>query len=294
MRFLFWSDTRVSACVRSALLLLMFTAVAPEMAGARAEGPPSADATQPPAAGAAVKRPGRSDRTPVVARRTAKPGRVDIGSPQPAPPSAVPGDSLPRRKQTITREELMKLPVEDLGSTTIAPYPIPGDRSPDAVTRPRELNTPRAGTTMVAPMPPPMPTRMGAEPGRLEFRGGRGGDVKFQFDGREQAAPDSSTGSTGRRIQDPEGGAMQLPRYLSGPAAVYPDAARRDGVQGTVMVRVEVLADGTTGRLEVESGEPRLRHAALEMIKHSKFEPGRIDGRPVIVWTLVPVKFTVH
>lgn len=282
MRFPFCSETSVSACTRSAVLLLMFTAVVPELARAGDASPPSADSTQSRGAGSAVKRASRSVRTPAVARRTAKPGRVEIGTPRLAPAKPAPGDSLPRGKQTITPEDLLKLPVEDFGSTTIAPYPIPGDDSPDAVTRPRQLNTPKAGTTMVAPMPPPLPPSTGPQRGRLQFRGGRPGDIKFQFDGREQAELDSGEG------------AIQLPRFLSGPAVIYPDAARRDGVHGTVMVRVEVLADGTTGKLEVESGEPRLRHAALEMLEHSKFEAGRIDGRPVTVWTMVPVKFTLH
>jgi TonB family protein len=51
--------------------------------------------------------------------------------------------------------------------------------------------------------------------------------------------------------------------YLNNPTAAYPLAARRRGIEGRVMVRAEVLADGTCNRVELKktSGfEPTRQH----------------------------------
>lgn len=222
----------------------------------------------------------------------APPGRITIGSPRPAMPKTIVVDTVPAGRQSITRQDLSRIPVERLGSTTIAPYPDPGDHSRDPVQGPRTLNVPKPGMLTVAPLPVPD----GALPeqgSKLQFRGSRGGgDMKFQRDGIDTPDPDS--GAVGLERDDAPAGTLVLPRFVSGPPVVYPEAALRDGVQGTVFVRVEVLADGRPGRLRVERGEPRLRHAALQSLRGARFEPGTVDGKPAAVWTLVPVKFTLH
>lgn len=40
--------------------------------------------------------------------------------------------------------------------------------------------------------------------------------------------------------------------YLNNPPPAYPLAARRRGIEGRVMVRAEVLADGTCNRVELK------------------------------------------
>ncbi|MEQ1832766.1 MAG: TonB family protein [Candidatus Eisenbacteria bacterium] len=219
-------------------------------------------------------------------------GRIQIGPPGLAMPHAIVVDTVPSRRQAITREDLSRIPVEDLGSTTIAPYPIPGDHSRDPVQGPRTLNVPKPGMLTVAPLPAPEGAMPGPS-GKLRFRGSHAGPgVKFQFDGLDTPDPDS--GAVGLERDGAPVGTLVLPRFLSGPPVVYPEAALRDGVQGTVLVRVEVLADGRTGKLRMERGEPRLRHAALQSLRDARFAPGTVDGKPATVWTLVPVKFTLH
>lgn len=218
--------------------------------------------------------------------------RVLTGPPVLAMPHAIVVDTVPARRQTITREDLSRIPVEELGSTTIAPYPIPGDHSRDPVQGPRTLNVPKPGMLTVAPLPAPQGALPGPS-GKLRFHGSDAGPgVKWQFDGVDTPDPDSGTVELQR--DGARAGTLVLPRFLSGPPVVYPEAALRDGVQGTVLVRVEVLADGRTGKLQVERGESRLRHAALQSLRGARFEPGTVDGKPAAVWTLVPVKFTLY
>ncbi len=75
-------------------------------------------------------------------------------------------------------------------------------------------------------------------------------------------------------------------------AAVYPDGARADGVEGRVILQFVVRADGSmTDPVVVRSPDPRLSRAALGALARLRFEPGRQRGRPVAVRFALPVTF---
>jgi protein TonB len=75
---------------------------------------------------------------------------------------------------------------------------------------------------------------------------------------------------------------------------VYPKAARDAGIQGTVMVMAQVLADGSVGEARVVKSIPGLDEAAVLAVKQYRFRPARQQGKPVAMWVGVPVKFTLH
>jgi protein TonB len=81
--------------------------------------------------------------------------------------------------------------------------------------------------------------------------------------------------------------------YLDNPSPHYPVSAKRRGLQGTVVLRVEVLADGTCGRLEVKngSGHEILDGAAVQSVKSWRFAPARHDGVALTAWVEIPVTF---
>jgi TonB family protein len=76
----------------------------------------------------------------------------------------------------------------------------------------------------------------------------------------------------------------------------YPVESRRNREEGTVTLRVQVLANGQVGECSIatSSGHPRLDAAALEAAKHWTFKPARRDGRPVDNVVLVPIKFVLE
>ena len=76
--------------------------------------------------------------------------------------------------------------------------------------------------------------------------------------------------------------------------AVYPDAAREHGIQGTVMVATLVRADGTVGATLVIRGHPELNAAAVAAVTQWRFQPAIVDGKPVATWRAIPVKFSLH
>jgi protein TonB len=84
--------------------------------------------------------------------------------------------------------------------------------------------------------------------------------------------------------------------YLRNPAPRYPTAARRNGEQGTVTLRVLVTREGAPARVTVEqtSGSRHLDTAALEAVKTWRFVPARQGTEPVDAWVLVPIVFRLE
>jgi protein TonB len=81
--------------------------------------------------------------------------------------------------------------------------------------------------------------------------------------------------------------------YLNNPSPRYPVRAFRDRAEGTVVVRVEVLASGESGQivLQKSSGFDLLDQAAIDTIKKWRFKPAMADGQPVSQWVSVPITF---
>ncbi len=84
--------------------------------------------------------------------------------------------------------------------------------------------------------------------------------------------------------------------YLSNPRPPYPLAARRRGLEGRVVLKVEVLEDGSCGRLSVSrsSGHELLDQAALEAVKQWRFVPAHRGGAAVVAWVEVPIVFRLE
>lgn len=83
--------------------------------------------------------------------------------------------------------------------------------------------------------------------------------------------------------------------YLNNPRPNYPFAARRMGLQGKVVLNVEVLAEGLCGQAHVHqsSGHDMLDNAALQTVKTWKFVPASQAGRAVTKWFKIPIQFSL-
>lgn len=84
--------------------------------------------------------------------------------------------------------------------------------------------------------------------------------------------------------------------YLNNPRPSYPQAARRMGFQGRVVLNVEVLASGRAGQVQLHSssGHEILDNAALQTVRTWRFSPARRLGQAVTEWFLVPVNFSLE
>lgn len=79
------------------------------------------------------------------------------------------------------------------------------------------------------------------------------------------------------------------------PAPEYPAAALRAGEQGTVVLRVDVGADGRPTDVQVAEGSRsrELDRAAQRAVRNWTFQPALRDGKTVASVVQVPVDFTL-
>ena len=75
---------------------------------------------------------------------------------------------------------------------------------------------------------------------------------------------------------------------------IYPDIAIIAGIQGTVLVRVFVQADGKVSEATVVDGldGTGLNEAAIEALKKTKFKPAKQRDVPIGVYISIPVRFS--
>lgn len=74
---------------------------------------------------------------------------------------------------------------------------------------------------------------------------------------------------------------------------IYPPRCLRMGIEGNVRVRVLVGEDGRPQEVTIgkSSGEAALDQAAMDAVRHWRFEPARRDGLPVRAWAIIPIEF---
>jgi len=87
------------------------------------------------------------------------------------------------------------------------------------------------------------------------------------------------------------------PKVIKHLPQIYPEFVKRMGIEGDVLLNVEVLSDGTVGDVEVMkslmSGRGGLDEAAVNAVKQWKFIPAEYNGEPVSVRITIPVTFTL-
>jgi protein TonB len=71
----------------------------------------------------------------------------------------------------------------------------------------------------------------------------------------------------------------------------YPKQARKQHVEGTVIMRATIAKDGTISDLQLVSGDPLLTQAALDAVKKWKYRPYLKDGQALDVETQITVNF---
>lgn len=80
----------------------------------------------------------------------------------------------------------------------------------------------------------------------------------------------------------------------SKPKAIYTDSARQNMVQGTVILRVTFLSNGTIGSITPISGLPNgLTEQAIAAARNMKFEPQKVNGVAQTITRQVQYTFTL-
>ncbi|WP_430300518.1 energy transducer TonB, partial [Pseudomonas aeruginosa] len=98
-------------------------------------------------------------------------------------------------------------------------------------------------------------------------------------------------GRPGRDLPPRAGG-----RHLHNPAPEYPALAMRRGWEGTVLLRVHVLASGSPSEIQVQksSGREALDQAAVKAVKRWSFVPAKRGDKAEDGWVSVPIDFKLN
>ncbi|MBN2010419.1 M56 family metallopeptidase [candidate division KSB1 bacterium] len=85
----------------------------------------------------------------------------------------------------------------------------------------------------------------------------------------------------------PIGGFVMLQKNL-----VYPETARKEGVEGKVMLQVNIDESGIVQHVNiVQSLNAECDEAAINAVKSTKWEPARQQDKSVAVWVSIPIVF---
>lgn len=127
-----------------------------------------------------------------------------------------------------------------------------------------------------------------------------------QADIVESVPHNSSSGSTSAQqaqVAVPAGGMQSAPqarpdvaaKVTKNPKPIYPKKAYEDREEGTVILNVEVLETGKTGRINLAktSGVTSLDVSAIEAVKLWQFVPAKAGGQVVRQWVQIPIKFSL-
>src|SRR5262245_628792 len=95
--------------------------------------------------------------------------------------------------------------------------------------------------------------------------------------------------AAGANVEAP--GDLQPPVLVKKVAPDYPKAARKAKVQGDVVIKATIDADGNVVSPEVVRSIPLLDEAALSAVKQWKYKPAIKSGRPVKVELTLTINF---
>jgi TonB family protein len=90
------------------------------------------------------------------------------------------------------------------------------------------------------------------------------------------------------------GGDTTLLKYIAD-STHYPKDAKTQAIQGKVIVRFMIKANGSVSEVSVLKGvSPSLDEESIRVVKTlPKFTPGKLNGKTVPVWYMIPISFTL-
>jgi protein TonB len=225
------------------------------------------DRPAPAAEAMAPKRP------PAVADDAPAPPPAPIEAPNPPPVAMAPGARIARSPEVAAK------PAEARPSAA-GPMEAGGEPAPAA--KGAEIGAVADGLAPVRAATSPAPR------GGLAREGGAEGAPAARGPGAPGPAVAVARPGEVSRPARPSGGYQVIPRY--------PATARREGAEGTTLLKVLVLADGRVGDVAVHksAGHPDLDRAAADAVRQWHFDPARKGSQAVAMWVLLPVEFRLR
>jgi len=116
-----------------------------------------------------------------------------------------------------------------------------------------------------------------------------GGVIGGALTGAAPPAPAAINSAPKRPIRVGQG--VRAPRLILGPQPVYPVLARQGRISGAVVIDAVIDTQGNIVEMRTVSGHPILALAAMEALRHWKYEPTILGGEAIPVELLVTLTF---
>jgi periplasmic protein TonB len=117
-----------------------------------------------------------------------------------------------------------------------------------------------------------------------------GGVIGGDLSGPAPPSPIDSAPKSPIRV----GGGVKAPRLIFGPEPVYPILARHSKISGAVVIDAVIDTQGNVAEMHPTSGNPLLLLAAMEALRHWKYEPTILGGQAYPVRLLVTITFELQ
>jgi outer membrane biosynthesis protein TonB len=157
----------------------------------------------------------------------------------------------------------------------------------DRDTRPPALLPPSTRSATVA-TPPQLPQSVSSPPPEASKLASVPKDAPDHALERNERASINSAGAI--RVAAAE---MER-RLIASRVPIYPEEARIERVEGTVVAQALISKFGAVTRVHVISGDPRLLSAATEAMYQRHYRPYLLNGTPVEVSTIIAVNFKLN
>lgn len=112
------------------------------------------------------------------------------------------------------------------------------------------------------------------------------------------ASTPASAGSTAPAAGGGSRSGVAKPGILSKVDPVYPEAARKAGLEGTALLRIQISASGRPSDIAIarSTGHAALDEAAVTAVTKWRFVPAkdRNSGRTIACTTTLPISFRLH
>ncbi|HZY61215.1 MAG TPA: energy transducer TonB [Edaphobacter sp.] len=113
-----------------------------------------------------------------------------------------------------------------------------------------------------------------------------------------ESSADNSSDATAAQARNPNlryvSANVMEGNLLAAPRPIYPPAARSAHLEGIVTLQATISRSGSVMTLHVTNGPPELRTAAVNAVRHWRYRPYEVDGRPTQVATTIYVNFSLR
>jgi protein TonB len=198
--------------------------------------------------------------------------------------------ALENRLKRAERQVEIKMENLDQPNETVAPPPPPPPPPADVVQQQRYVPP----VVVDSIKPEDVTDLMTADDAQVEIKDQEVVEVVEVKEEVQEAEPEEIPFVVVEEMPMFPGGDAELLKYI-GLNTVYPDIAKENNIQGRVIVRFCVTAKGGVSQVSILKGvDPELDKEAIRVVNTlPAFKPGKQGGKPVPVWYMVPITFTL-